>query len=229
MGINLNPFIDPLKKAQRTIDNVDQFINNPLSGVGSLIRGGFDGFLNDLTGSGFNGGQVDKLKSVLSARQGLARQNRFGLYFNLPPAIPFESSGRDHELLCETISIPGKQLQTAENGVTYRRPDLIPYAETLDNVSGTFINTGDYYFKKLFDAWLNYIVAPGTNTVKYKDSYTTDIIIQARTLENRPIYNITLRNAFPLNVTSIELSHGSSNDYIRVTTEFAYTNINIED
>ena len=90
---------------------------------------------------------IDKLKSTISKKGGLAKSNRFnvmftppsgGLFnFNLQGIISSAISGnynpknlvndpRDIALLCDSVSIPGKQISTIEQQ-TLREIVKIPY------------------------------------------------------------------------------------------------------
>jgi hypothetical protein len=223
MPINLRPFSDPLRKAENVLDNIDQLIDNPLAGVGSLIDGGIDGFLEDLTGTGFGGGQIDKMKATLASRNGLARQNRFKVRLMPPSTLSYDIY--DNYYLCESVTLPSKQILTAETGMTFKRPEVLPYAYTMDNVSMTFICTQDYYIKKMFDEWLNLIIRPKSNIVSYPSTYQGQIEIQGLNLKNRPIYKLELDNVYPINVSAIDYSTGSNDDFIRVTVELAHDDI----
>ncbi len=221
---NLNPF----KKAITIADNIDQLIDDPTRAITSLIDGGLDGFLGEVTGQGF-GGDIDRIKAAISAHGGIARNNRFRVRFQAPTSVTkINDSGRDHEFLCESASIPGKQILTSERNVAFRRPELVPYGYTVDNVTLTFICTSDMFYKKLFQNWVDFIVNPRSQVVKYKSSYAVPVSIEILNLQNKPIYNVVLQEAFPLNVNAIELSNGTNDDYIRVSVEMAHTDIDIQ-
>jgi len=89
----------------------------------------------------------------------------------------------------------------------------------VDEVTFSFILTNDYYIKKYFDSWQNMIVSPDDLGIAYKDTYTTDIVIQQMSTGNDfiPAYGVKLINAFPIAVNAIDLSNQSASDALRVT------------
>ena len=91
-----------------------------------------------------------------------------------------------------------------------------------EDVSFTFHLTGDYYVKKMFDAWSNVCLDPDTYTVPYDEEYKSDVIIQQLNEQNLPIYGIKLRNAFPIQVAGIELNNNSTDTTQKLNVTLAY-------
>ena len=182
---------------------------------------------------------IDTLKATLGKRTGLAKSNRFAIYMNLPIVsvnptrllTNFASGNfnpmqvlndpRDISLLCESCSLPGRQVTTAEH--TYKlKPIKKAYGYLNEDVSFTFLLTGDYYMKGMFDAWQGSVFNQERGTMNYKDDYTSNVIIQQLNDKHLPIYTCTLRNAFPTTVSAVELSNGNENQVSRVTVSLAY-------
>jgi len=185
---------------------------------------------------------IDKLKSTISKKGGLAKSNRFnvmftppsgGLFnFNLQGIISSAISGnynpknlvndpRDIALLCDSVSIPGKQISTIEQQ-TLREIVKIPYGCITDDVSLSFLLTNDYYIKNMFDTWINSIVDKDKYCVAYKKDIVTDVIIQQLDEQNTPIYGVKLEAAFPVSMSEIALSNESQNTISRLNVSFAY-------
>ena len=185
---------------------------------------------------------IDKLKSMISKKGGLAKANRFNVIFtppsgsllngNLQGAIASAISGnfsaknlindpRDISLLCDSVSIPGKQISTLDVQ-TVKQLVKVPYGYLTDDVSLSFLLTNDYHMKTMFDAWINNIVDNDKYCVAYKEDIVTDVIIQQLDEQNTPIYGVKLEGAFPVTMSEIPLSNESENTISRLTVSFAY-------
>jgi len=194
---------------------------------------------------------IDSLKSTIGRRGGIARGNRFAVYFTHPnqqqgllntdfsglasnlltsvinggsidPMI-FFNDPRDMFLLCDTVQIPGKRISTTERRTTHKSIKM-PYSYMVDEVTFSFILTNDYYIKKYFDSWQNMIVSSNDKKIAYKNTYTTDIVIQQITGGNDyiPAYGVKLLNAFPISIDAIQLGNAVGNDSLRINVTVAF-------
>jgi len=185
---------------------------------------------------------IDKLKSLVSKKGGLAKANRFNVMFTPPTAsllngnlqgiISSAISGnfsaknlvndpRDISLLCDSVTIPGKQISTLDVQ-TVKQLVKVPYGYLTDDVSLSFLLTNDYHMKTMFDAWINNIVDNDKYCVAYKEDIVTDVIIQQLDEQNTPIYGVKLEGAFPVTMSEIPLSNESENTISRLNVSFAY-------
>jgi len=185
---------------------------------------------------------IEDLKATISKKGGLARANRFNVIFtppkqsllNLNPETIISSaiSGnfsarnlindpRDINVLCSSISIPGRQISTLDYQAE-KQTIKIPYGELHDDVTCTFLLTNDYYMKTVFDSWVGSIVDMDQYAVAYKRDITTDVIIQQLDEQNTPIYGVRLEGAFPTTIADIELSNDSENVVQSLSVSFSY-------
>ena len=175
---------------------------------------------------------IDSFKGTISRRSGLAPTNRFVIYMQPPSATllnldlqnvasnllsgnfqpsQFVNDPRDIAILCESCSIPGRQIQTFEKQTdNYKQTKKIPQGYFNEDVNFTFHLTNDYHMKKVFDRWLDIIINPETYKAAYKLDYVTDVTIQQLNQKNIPVYGVKLRNAFPVSVNSVDLNNSSS-------------------
>jgi len=185
---------------------------------------------------------IDNLKSLISKKGGLAKGNRFNviftppkqtlLNFDLESIISSAISGnfsaknlinnpRDISMLCDSVSIPGKQISTIDYQAQ-KQAIKIPYGTLHDDVSLTFLLTNDYYMKSMFDQWINNIVNSDTYGVSYKKDIVTDVIIQQLDEQNTPIYGVKLEGAFPTTMNEIVLSNDSTDTIQKLNVSFSY-------
>ena len=194
---------------------------------------------------------IDTLKSTIGRRGGLAKANRFALYITHPGKKPsifntdiegivgnaartlisggslslssFVEDPRDMYLLCESVSIPGRQIATQEH-FTDSKAVKKPYAYMNEDVNMVFHLTNDMYIWNYFHSWQQAIISSnGNRGVAFLDDISTDIIIQVMgNTDYIPVKTIRLKGAFPTTLGSIELSNASDNQTIRVNITMSY-------
>ena len=186
--------------------------------------------------------EIDKFKSTISKRGGLAPQNRFAVYMAIP-LISFDpqdliakvfnqgadtggmgfglNDPRDVSILCDSVTMPGRQIATndLQNNMLSVK---MPYAYMNDDVTISFHITNDHFMKKYFEKWFNTIIDRKNMTIKYKAQYATDVIIQQLDQRDVPVYTCTLRNAFPTTIASYDVSNSGENQTQRMQITFAY-------
>ena len=125
---------------------------------------------------------------------------------------------------CESAELPGVSLITADSkiyGPTYK----VPYQKQFADVNFSFICTNDFYERKLFDKWIECIMPPDTNNLRFPKGqntrYLSDITIMQFDEFIKQIYAIKLIDAYPTSIASMPLSWGDDN-FHRVTVSFAY-------
>ena len=185
---------------------------------------------------------IDDLKSVIGKKGGLAPANRFNVIFSPPAAsllnldrealvssllsgngispANFINDPRDISLLCETVSIPSRNISTFEYQAD-KQANKFPYTFIDDDVTMTFILTNDYYMRVMMDKWMAGIFNTEKYVVGYKKDYSTDIIIQQLNQQDVPVYGVRLEKAYPINISAIELSQGAQ-AFVRLTVTFAF-------
>jgi hypothetical protein len=182
---------------------------------------------------------IETLKSTIGRRTGLAKANRFTVFIPLPlislsPAtilgnvlsgntnpLQLINDPRDISLLCESVQLPGRTIATNDY-MTSPKSRKMPYGFINDEVSFTFLLTGDMYIKNVMSSWQEQIMNTETYELAFKDEYVSTLIIQQLNDKNIPVYTAKLKNAFPVSISSVELSNTSENTASRITVAFAY-------
>ena len=171
---------------------------------------------------------LDKFKTTVAKHGGKAVQNRFNVIFTPPERsllnLDFNSiitqslSGgfnaknlindpRDISLLCQTVNIPGRTMNTFtyEAESTEQKNDY-PYEMVYDDCSMKFMCTNDMYIRKMFDKWFDIIYNPTTNRFGLKDDYSVDVVIQMLNKQDIPVYGVKLLKAFPVKISGFDLT-----------------------
>lgn len=184
---------------------------------------------------------IDNLKSTISKRGGLAKTNRFQILFTPPQGKLLSTEGllgaitsgggvksmindpRDISLLCETVTIPGRQIATLDYQAN-KQSVKIPYSFINEDVTCSFLLTNDYYMKTMFDNWLEQVFNTETYRAKFKKDFTSDVVIQQLNEKNIPVYGVRLENAFPTTVAGIALDNNSESAVQKISVTFSYDN-----
>jgi len=129
-------------------------------------------------------------------------------------------------LFCQSVALPGKRITTTEATHNHNMTKK-PYSMMTDEVSMSFMLTGDYYIKKYFDMWQEMIIDSSGDHYKayYKRDYCSDITIQQLSASNDivPGYTVKLENAYPIQMSAIELGN-SADGVMQVDITWEYDN-----
>jgi hypothetical protein len=82
--------------------------------------------------------------------------------------------------------------------------------------------------KKYFEKWFNSVINRKNMTLNYRNKFVTDIIIQQLDQRDVPVYTCTLRNAFPVTISSYDLSNSGENQTQRMSITVSYEDWNQE-
>jgi hypothetical protein len=130
-------------------------------------------------------------------------------------------------LLCEAAEMPGKSFAT-EAVKIYGPVYHVPYLATYQNITLTFINTNSHKEKLFFDLWMNSIISPSTNNVRFpkgNDSgYLSRIEVAQYSSDSSyesEIYKVKLIDAFPTSIAPQQLSW-ADDAFQRMSVSFLY-------
>jgi hypothetical protein len=190
-----------------------------------------------------NPNSIDDFKSTISKRNGLAVANRFLIMVQPPSqtllnfnvgalvkkalfgqkinASDFINDPRDIAMLCESCSLPGRQIQTIDYS-SYRQAVKVPTYYANEDITMTFHLTNDYYIRKVFDKWHALVLNPESYLLGYNKEFCADIIIQQLDQNNLPVYAVKLKNAYPVGINSVTLDNTASDTTQRLVVQITY-------
>jgi hypothetical protein len=144
---------------------------------------------------------ISAFKALITARHGLALQNRFQVKVTVPTAVTTalgtSVSISDLNILCDAAGLPERQISTFE----YQAEKQIvrhPSGFVNSDVVLTFHLTNDYFVKQVFDAWATAVVDSEDYRVNYFDNFIADIEIWQLNKAGFPVYGVLLQNAYPI-------------------------------
>lgn len=119
---------------------------------------------------------VNKFINNLDKHGGIAKSSKFDVRINLPAAITGLGTTEELSLQCEAAELPAYAVNTVESKI-YGAPTYVAATPSFNEISMTFVCSGDFWEKKLFDAWIDYIIPKNSYLVNYKENYQTGVTI----------------------------------------------------
>lgn len=170
---------------------------------------------------------INSLKLAIQEAGGLAKPNRFKVTMTLPAELrgQFSTMGRDIEFLCESVSMPGKQITTLDYEFGYKKAIKIPTGFIEDDVTMVFNLTNNYLVKNALDRWMEIIIDPDSYLSSYKSEYSSTITIAQLDERDRPRYTVKLIGAYPVTLNAIEFDNGTTDASQKITAVFTYVRV----
>ena len=198
--------------------------------------------------------RLDDFKSEIGKRGGFANSNRFWTSFNAPSYVKSwngTDSSRSINMLCESISFPGKQIESLDYSM-YRNTYKVPTGYMNDELNVVFRITDDFFVKKVFDEWQAGIIDQTTYKARYIDEYAKQFTFAHESKEGNKgsftaantfnpqfnfnkaalatdyitnDYKINITDCYPITVGAIEKSNESMDEIMKLQVTFAYRDI----
>ena len=170
---------------------------------------------------------------------GFARPNRYEVILSAPNgfrgggSIPnassnlngMKSAGDDRKasIRCQSISFPGRNLDTVEDTNIYGPTRQIVQGYSYGEVTGTFLCSNEHQEKGVFESWQN-LAFDDTKTwsLGYYDNYVGQIdIYQLDEKDNRRA-GVKLVECFPKTIAEQALAYGTNDTITTVDVTFTY-------
>ena len=153
---------------------------------------------------------------------GLASPNKFKVQFE---NIPVTDSNSVLNFMCESVDLAGRQVQSTMELQYGLRREIAYNAPTYNPVSITFLCTENMTEKRILDKWNNICVDSENNfDVGYYKDYASGKM-RVTTLDSSGTaekYWIEYQEVWPKSVQSVNMSHATQNNTLRVIAEFSY-------
>lgn len=152
--------------------------------------------------------------------EGLMRNNRYEVLFNIPKSVKFYGDLRKVLLYCDNVQLPGVSISTAL-ARTYGEYREMPYEKLFQTISMSFYVDMKMEVKRLFDEWQAGIQDPVTRDMYYYDDYTTQIEIGVIDPNNNTRYFVTLYDAYVKDISPIQMDY-SNRDVMKLNVTLNY-------
>ena len=190
--------------------------------LANFLEGTAYGVLNDILGH-------------LNSDDGYATPNRFEVIITPPPKMgtvsvtnPFHGSERASDaraisLRCESINMPGRNLNTLTDsniyGPTREIVDGVTYAE---DIAMTFVASSGLQERVFFEEWQKQAFDETTWNIGYYNDYVSVVDIYLLDKKDNRRFGLRLWEAFPKSIGATSLSHDANNALIKVPVSFAF-------
>ena len=158
---------------------------------------------------------------------GLANPNKFKVTIATPEALKqTDETLRNLSLMCETVSIAGRGVQTMLDLQYGLRREIAYNAPVYNPISLSFLCSGELKEKQILDKWNNHIVPNkggyGFDCAYYND-YRGTVTVELLDSDGKSVkYKQIYMEAYPKTVNAIELNHSTQNSVARITADFQY-------
>ena len=152
---------------------------------------------------------VTDFMSEMGNLGGYAQRHKYSVQI-IPPTALQSSIGPDKiDFLAKSVLMPRKGFATTEHQ-TYGIRRTVPYEQTFEPVLLTMINTNDWAPRIFWDEWLDHIQNPDTKNLTYYGESVGTVYIDhyddSHTSPGIPNYSVTLKEAWPENISAIALA-----------------------
>ena len=154
-------------------------------------------------------------------KNGYAVSNRFEVII-APPMINFAEQRRV-SLRCETVSLPGRNLDSMTDSNIYGPTrEIVKGVTYAEDVSLSFVSSGGLEERVFFEEWQKLAFSEETWNVNYYNDYIGTVEIYLLDRQDKKKFGIKLWEAYPKSITATDLSQSSNNEIIRISVGFSF-------
>lgn len=153
-------------------------------------------------------------------KRNLARANSYEVSIPMPGTST--DGSRLITLFCDATNLPGISLASIP-ARTYGEAREMPYEPIYEPVQLSFYVDSGMEVKLAFERWMSSIINQQTREMKYYRDYVRDVKIKIINRDGKSPYEVTLFEAYPKSINSIQME-ASSRDIIRcnITLQYKY-------
>ena len=184
---------------------------------------------------------LNEFLGLFRSDDGIARPNRYEIILYAPSTnvtagksslsdvysqILTEKKGegidRRTSLRCQSISFPGRNLDTTPDTNIYGPTRDIVTGFSYGEINGTFLCSSDLREKEFFELWQSQAFSPETWSLKYYDEYVGGMDIYQLDEKDVRRYGVKLFEVFPKTISAQGLSYGTNNTATTVDVGFSF-------
>jgi hypothetical protein len=183
---------------------------------------------------------INEFKSTLNKYGGPSRKNLYVVEITTGPANVNGIQPKDLRFFCQSVDVPGLNYTVADyypNGFGLR--ETIPTNMQKDQFNAIFMLDSDHKVIQFFHQWMqsiiNYNYADGAfsqvgEKLPYEIAYRKDIscnitVKHFTTDDPTRFYEYTLYDAFPTQVSGVNLSWSDNDSFATATVNFTYSHM----
>jgi len=167
------------------------------------------------------------ISSFRAALDAGAKPNLFSISMDLPSGVGASPTFKNNMILCKSAAIPAMTVGIIE--VPYRgRRIKLPGDRTYGDWTITIVNDNRQFMRKSFDKWLKYINNPDAEAnirTTQNIDYKVPININHLKINGKISRRYQLVDAFPVDVSAIDLSYDTTDAIQEFTVTFMYSHV----
>ena len=177
---------------------------------------------------------LNEIFGVFRGKGGFSRPSRYevilvppaGTNSNLVSSQMQEFRGDDTikqtSLACESISFPGRNIDTTEDTNIYGPVRNIATGFSYADITATFRCSRDMREKRYFEAWQKLSYNPATWSMQYYEDYVGAVQIFQLDDNDERTYGVELIEAFPKTIEAQQLDYSSTDQINKLNVTFSY-------
>ena len=177
---------------------------------------------------------LNEIFGVFRGKGGFSRPSRYevilvppaGTNSNLFSSQMQEFSGDDTinqtSLACESISFPGRNIDTTEDTNIYGPVRNIATGFSYADITATFRCSRDMREKRYFETWQKLSYNPATWSMQYYEDYVGAVQIFQLDDNDERTYGVELIEAFPKTIEAQQLDYSSTDQINKLNVTFSY-------
>jgi len=157
-----------------------------------------------------------------SGEKGTGKANLQNIFSQVMSAAKGDGTVRKTGLRCESISFPGRNLDTTPDTNIYGPTREIVSGFSFAEISATFVCSADMREKLFFETWQRLAFDPQSWALGYYDDYVGAVDIHQLDEQDKKRYGVQLIEAFPKNIEAQSLGYGQNDTLHRINVTFSY-------
>ena len=167
---------------------------------------------------------ANNLETAIASLRGensYAVPNRFEVIITAP--MPNYAAQRKVSLRCESVLLPGRNLNTGTDGMPYGPTrEIVDGVMFAEDIAMTFVASGGLDERIFFEEWQELAFNKKTWNVGYYDDYVSTIEIYLLNRQDERRFGIKLIEAFPKTIGPTDLNQATSNEIIKTSVGFSF-------
>ena len=177
---------------------------------------------------------LNEIFGVFRGKGGFSRPSRYEVILN-PPAgsnsnlvssqmqeFRGDDTIRQVSLACESISFPGRNIDTTEDTNIYGPVRNIATGFSYADITATFRCSRDMREKRYFETWQKLSYNPATWSMQYYEDYVGAVQIFQLDDNDERTYGVELIEAFPKTIEAQQLDYSSTDQINKLNVTFSY-------
>ena len=166
-------------------------------------------------------GVLNDILSTFHSEDGYAIPNRFEVLIMRPGSSASES--RQVSMRCESINLPGRNLNSATDsniyGPTREIVNGVTYAE---DITMTFQAGSGLEERVFFEEWQALAFDERSWNVSYYNDYISTVDVYVLDRQDNRRFGLKLHEAFPKTIAGTDLSQSANNELVKISVTFSF-------